>query len=184
MKYKSLVILFIIILSTITLQGCVDQNPKSILVSAHLNTLGFKSNELPNNVIKQNETYNNTQISVEFSSNMTVTFLETYRVEYVTNDSDILFTLDMKKLNSTDIASNIFELEKYDLTYHNPDYETYSIDEIGDDSIVVNSRDLYIVLFRKYNVLSTMHAIINIDFTIQEFIEMANIVVNHIESSL
>ncbi len=170
-------------LSVISLQGCTDQNnsgPK--LVTDPLNTLGFKSNELPDDVVKQNETYNDTEMFVEFPPDETVIFLEVYRVEYGLSEMEIYLTLDMKKLNSTDVAKEQFEREKNDLLSSN--FEIATDQEIGDDSLGVKFRDQYIIIFRKYNVVSTLYPFTADDSSIQDFIDYAKIIVNHIESSV
>lgn len=170
-------------LSVILLEGCTDQNnsgPK--LVTVPLNTLGFKSNELPDDVVKQNETYNDTEIFVEFPPDKTVIFLEVYRVEYGLSEMEIYLTLDMKKLNSTDVAKEQFEREKNDLLSSN--FEIATDQEIGDDSVGVKLRDQYIIIFRKYNVLSTIYPFTADDSSLQDFIDYANIILNHIKSSV
>lgn len=170
-------------LSIVSLQGCTDQNnsgPK--LVNVPLNTLGFKSNELPDDVVKQNESFNDTKMLVEFPPDKTVIFLEVYRVDYGLNEMEIYLTLDMKKLNSTDVAKEQFEREKNDLL--NSNFEIATDQEIGDNSIVVEFRDQYIIIFRKYNVVSTIYPFMADDSSVQDFIDYAKIIENHIESSI
>jgi len=183
MKHIFFILLVTLMFSTIILQGCIDQNNSgSKLVTASLNTLGFKSNELPYTIIKQNETFNNTEIFVEFPQNVTVRFLEVYRVEYVINETQILLTLDMKKLNSTDVAKEQFEREKIDLSDSN--YDIITAETIGDESIVGRDRDLYLIIFRKYNIVATIIPSVYKGLSIQDFIDYTKIIVNHIESSV
>ena len=176
-------ILSVIIISTIVLQGCVDQNnsgPK--LVTAPLNTLGLKSNELPDNVVKLNEVFNDTEVLVEFSDNVTAILLEKYGVDYSLKEPQSFLTLDMKKLNSTDETKEQFERERSDLSDLN--YEIVSEEKIGDESVVGRLNDYYLIIFRKYNVVSRIYPVLSHDLTIQDFINYAKIIVNHIESSV
>lgn len=182
MKHSSIVLIATIILSTIVFQGCVDQNKEIKLVTAPLNTLGFKSNELPEGITKQNESFNDTKIPVVFSSNLTVTYLETYWAEYIDNYSNIYFSYEMRKISSIDEAEKLYELEKEDLV--NSMFETYSINQLGDESITVYLRDNYKILFRKNNVISTTNPIAGYNFSINDFIELTGILVDHIESSM
>jgi hypothetical protein len=183
MKQIFRLLLVLIILSIITIQGCIDQNNSgSKLVIVSLNTLGFKSNELPDNISKQYENFNETKISVEFPPNETVIFLEVYSVVYGMNEFHNFLTLDMIKLNSTDVAKEQFEREKSDLI--NSNYDIATDEKIGDDSIALNYSDQYIIIFRKYNVVSTIYPSAYDDLTIQDFLDYAKIIVNHIESSV
>lgn len=183
MKRIYLILIVVITLSTIFLQGCVDQNnsgPK--LVTTSLNKLGFKSNELPFYVDKQTETFNDTEISVDFPPDMNVVFLEVYRAEYTINESIDFLSIEMEKLNSTDVAKEYFNRKKSDLSDSN--FDILNAETIGDESAVGRDRDVHIIIFRKYNVVSAMYPSISTDLPIQDFIDYSKIIVNHIESSV
>jgi hypothetical protein len=174
----------ITILSTIILQGCMDQNnddSEGDLVTENLDKLVFKSNQLPYYVTKQNEEYSKTDIPVPLKGK-TFIFQEFYRTEYVSNESKIFITLEMKKLNSTDVAKDLFEAEKNDFDDQN--YDILSINEIGDESITFDYRDSYIILFRKSNIIVTLFPMKLVDFSLEDYVEYAKIIVDNIESSM
>lgn len=177
------ILLITIISSTILLPGCVDQNnsgPK--LVTTSLNKLGFKSNDLPFYVEKETETFNDSEISVEFPPDMNFVFLEVYRADYTINQSINFLSIEMEKLNSTDVAKEYFDRRKSDLPDSN--FDILNAEKIGDESVVGRDRDVHIIIFRKYNVVSTMYPGISTDIPIQDFIDYSKILVNHIESSI
>jgi len=182
MKNTFLLVL-IVIISTINLQGCVEQNNnENKLVTASLNTLGFTSNQLPDDVIKQNESFNDESTMLDFPPNITISLLEFYRVEYTTGESQPFLTLEIKKLNSSEVVKALFDIEKDD--FSGPDYTILSIDEQGDESIICQYRDTYIILFRKYNIVSTFFINSLIVSDLEKSIEYSEIILGNIESKV
>ncbi len=179
---NTFLLLLIVIISTINLQGCVEQNNnENKLVTASLNTLGFTSNQLPDDVIKQNEFFDDETAILEFPTNITISLLELYMIEYTNNESQPFLTLEIQKLNSSEVGKELFDIKKDD--FSGPDHTVLSINEQGDESIIYQYGKTYIILFRKYNVVSTL-SIISVDIDLEKSIEYAEIILGNIESKV
>lgn len=173
-----LIFLVALSVSAIMLQGCMEQTDEaSRLIAASLNTLGFKSGELPDNFIKQMEDFVDTERPINISSNVTIIFLEVYIVTYVHNETQQSLFLEMEKCSSTEEARTLFGQHKDDFT--DSVYQIISAEEIADESVMVEIDSHYHIIFRKFNIVSTLDA----EVSQQDAIDYAKIIVNHIESS-
>ena len=185
MKHKFIILLVTITLSVVSFQGCMDQNnSKSILVTAPLNTLGLKPNDLPENVFPISEVYNDTEKIDIFSEN--ITKIEEYIVDYryIENESFYIL-LELRKIISIEDTIKAFEAQKSVLIeYYGSDMEEVPIQEIGNESIMVKIASRYHLILRIYNVILTITPAVDIDITEQDIINYATIITNNIKSSI
>jgi hypothetical protein len=191
MKKKILIVIFLIF--TVISQGCIEENKKNgeKLVTAPLNTLGFKSDDLPSNYTIPSEFFNNTEISDNLTNGVTVIALERYNAFYGFNATlPPSLTILMTKYDSTDSASAVFS--DYNIYFFNNDssgemYERVIADQLGDESAigVLTSGEYsgaHQIIFRRLNIVTRFYTTINI--TQNESIDYAKVLIDYIESSL
>ena len=186
MKHKFIILLAIITLSIVSFQGCMDQNnSKSILVSAPLNTLGLKPNDLPENIFPISEIYNDTE-QIDIFSDENITKLEEYIVDYrYTENESFYVLLELRKIISIEDTIKAFEAQKSVLIeYYGSYMEEIPIQEIGNESIMVKVGTRYHLILRIYNVILTITTAVDIEITEQDIINYATIITNNIESSI
>ncbi|UCD14418.1 MAG: hypothetical protein JSW60_03105 [Thermoplasmatales archaeon] len=178
MKHIFLLLLIALSVSTIMLQGCVEQTDE-VLVTASINLLGFRSDELPDGVTKLIEDFDDTETPLYFPNNVTVTIRERYIVSYGFNETQQVLFLEMQKCNSTEEARSLFGQNKDDF-FTSSGYQIISAEEIADESVMGKLASHYNIIFRKFNIVSTLDA----EVSQQAAIDYAKIIINHIESSL
>jgi len=185
MKHKFIILLVTITLSIVSFQGCMDQNnSKSILVTAPLNTLGLEPNDLPENIFPIEERYNDTEQIDIFDEN--ITKLEEYTVDYRYTENDSFYVLlELRKIVSIEDTIKAFEAQKSVLIeYYGSIMEEIPIEEIGDESIMVKVGTRYHLILRIYNVILTITTAVDIEITEQDIINYVTIITNNIESSI
>jgi len=191
MKKKILLVMFLIF--SIIFTGCIEEIKENgeKLVTAPLNTLGFKSDDLPSNYTTQSEFFNNTEISDNLSTGKTVIALERYNAFYGINATlTPSLTILMTKYDSIDSASAVFS--EYNIFFFNNDssgdmYKRVSAEQIGDESAVGvltsgEYSDAHQIIFRRLNIVTRFYTTFNI--TQNESIDYAKVLINYIESSL
>ena len=187
MKHKSLkifVTMVSIILFIITLQGCIDQNnSESILVTAPLTTLVFKTNELPENVIQFIEIYNDTE-QYEPWPNVTAICTEKYTIDYRFNDTNKshFLLLELRKIESIEATENSFKAQESVALDTN--LEIIPSETIGDESVLAKVDTMYHIFFRKYNIIAVLTTAYDVGLETKEITDFAKIILNNIESSV
>ena len=187
MKHKSLkifVTMVLIILLIITLPGCIDQNnSESILVTAPLTTLVFKTNELPEYVIQFIEIYNDTE-QYEPWPNVTAICTEKYTVDYRFNDTNKshFLLLELRKIESIEATENSFKAQESVALDTN--LEIIPSETIGDESVLGKVDTMYHIFFRKYNIIAVLTTAYDVGLETKEITDFAKIILNNIESSV
>jgi hypothetical protein len=164
----------------------MDQSdePKEMLVTVSLDTLGFKSNELPITLPLISEIFNDTEISTSTVSGESIIILERYNVYYGTNLSEPSLILLITKYESKDSAINVYSEYNetlFDNNFSGIIYQRIIAEKLGDESAVGSSTSgIYQIVFRKLNVVIRFYA----NVSKNEAIDYTKVLVNHLEKSL
>ena len=171
------VLFFVSTLITIALQGCMDQD-ESELITASLNTLGFKPDELREGIIKQTEEFDDNEMSQNISSTKSVIIIEKYFAAYGSNETlnESIITLEMTKCKSIDDARLLFNY-RHD-QFNSSDYQIFSEEINADQTVMGKIEPQHHIIFRKSNIIT----ILDTELSQEDAIDYVKLIITHIES--